>query len=115
MLAVPDRQPPQEGNSWPLQVVPVHVPRQLQPSAGLPLQLVQFGAHDSIWHAPLLQVSVAKYWQHLVPQVPQLSASVCRSTQAPLHAVSPAWHCDVHAPVEHTWVDPQAVPQVPQF
>jgi hypothetical protein len=29
-------------------VVPLHVPKQLHPSAGLPLQLAQFGEHESM-------------------------------------------------------------------
>ncbi len=66
------------------QHVPLHVvPRQLHPSRGLPEQLTQFGAHV-LWQVPLAQVGVEKHVEHFVPQLPQLSMSVWRSTHAPL-------------------------------
>jgi hypothetical protein len=49
------------------------------------------------------------------PQAPQLLASVCVFTQAPVHAVrSSLPHMVAHAPVEHTWLVPHAVVHVPQ-
>ena len=74
----------------PLQVLPLHVPRQLHPSAGLPLQLAQPGAHESMWQLPFWQDSVAKYWQQACPHVPQLWGSLDRLTQVPPQLASPA-------------------------
>jgi hypothetical protein len=113
MLAARCDQPPQEANSWPLQVVPVHVPRQLQPSAGLPLQFFQPIEQLSITQAPLLHVSVPKYWQHLAPHEPQLSGSVWKSTQAPLQSVIPLGQ--EHVPLTHVPFVPQLCPHVAQL
>jgi hypothetical protein len=51
---------------------------------------------------------------HLVPQVPQLFASVLVSTQAPPQAVCPAVP-QTQAPAVQVWPVPQVLPQVPQF
>jgi hypothetical protein len=41
--------------------VPLHVvPRQSQPSRGFPLQLIQFGEQESMWHWPFTHDDVAK-------------------------------------------------------
>jgi hypothetical protein len=42
-------------------MVPLHVvPRQLQPSRGFPLQLIQFGEQELITHCPLTHEEFAK-------------------------------------------------------
>ncbi len=68
----------------PLQVVP----RQLQPSSGLPEQLTQFGAHE-LWHVPLTHDGVEKQVEHFTPQPPQLLMSLEVSMHAPPQAVCP--------------------------
>lgn len=97
----------------PLQVLPLHVPRQLHPSAGLPLQFAQFGEHESMWQVPLWHDSVAKYWQQACPHVPQLWGSLDRLTQTPLQAVSPLVHSQL--PLLQTMFGPHAWPQLPQL
>ena len=58
-----------------------------------------------IWHVvPPAQV---------LPQVPQLRASVCVLTHAPPHVASPA-PVHAHAPDTHTWPPLHALPQRPQ-
>jgi hypothetical protein len=52
---------------------------------------------------------------HAVVQLPQCVMSFVRSTQAPEHAVWPAWHEVPHVPFEHTWPVVQALPHVPQL
>jgi hypothetical protein len=47
------------------------------------------------------------------PQAPQLCASDVRSTQTPLHAVSPDGHWQT--PPAQIWPGAQVFPQVPQF
>lgn len=89
------------------------VPRQLQPSRGLALQLTQPGEQELIRQVPLTQEELAKKLQHLVPQAPQLLKSVCRSTQPPEHAVVPAGQAQV--PLLQTWPAPQVWPQAPQL
>jgi hypothetical protein len=85
----------------------------LQPSAGLPLQLVQFAAQESMWQVPLWHDSCAKYWQHLVPQVPQLLASVWRLTHTPLHRFVPVGQWQV--PPTHVALVGHGAPQLPQL
>jgi hypothetical protein len=110
IVSASGRYPPQDANNVPLQVVPLHVPRQLHPSAGLPLQFAQPGEHESMWQLPLWQDSVAKYWQHVCPHVPQLWASVDTSTQVPLHGVNPLEHIQLPllqtSPALHAWPQP---------
>jgi hypothetical protein len=65
-------------------------PQQLNPLA--PLHAAAFVGHA---HAPLVQLARGcpdsrGVELQLLPQVPQFWTSNCRSTQAPLHAVSPA-------------------------
>jgi hypothetical protein len=89
------------------------VPRQLQPSCGLPLQLTQSGEHELIWQVPLAHDEFAKKLQHLLAQAPQLLKSVIRSTHVPEQFVIPVGHSQV--PLLHTWPGEQAWPQVPQL
>jgi hypothetical protein len=51
----------------------------------------------------------------LVPQAPQFWSSVCVSTQAAPHCVSPAAQLVTHLPAEQASVLPQAVAQSPQW
>src|SRR5262249_9688186 len=51
-----------------------------------------------------------------VGQPPQCAGSLCRSTHAAPHAVSPGVHpAALHSPVEHTCPAEHTLPQAPQF
>jgi hypothetical protein len=74
-----------------------------------PLQLVvPLGQlHERLTHeAPPAQAT---------PHPPQFFESIARSTQPPLHAVSPAPQPFPHTPALQTRFVPQALPQEPQF
>jgi len=96
-----------------------------QPSAGLPLQSIQPGAHDEAANAQAPAVhdaaplTCARPLQSL-PQTPQLAVSVVTSTHAPSQSVYPALHVEVQAPLAHAacaWatVVEHAFPQAPQL
>jgi hypothetical protein len=63
------------------------------------------------------QVPAEQLWpsRQEVAQAPQWAGSVLRSTQAPLHSVSPAVQACWHVPPLQVWPAAQAVPQAPQF
>ena len=52
---------------------------------------------------------------HCLPHAPQSNAFEVRSTHAPLQSVRPLAHCVAHADCEHTCIDEQVVPHMPQF
>jgi hypothetical protein len=52
---------------------------------------------------------------HAVPQAPQFLASLLRSTQDPLQAVSIAAQVEEHWPTLHTSLAAHARPHMPQF
>ena len=60
------------------------------PSAAAPLQLPKPLAHAPIAHAPAVQVLAALANRHARAQLPQLAASLARSTQAAPQQVRPA-------------------------
>jgi hypothetical protein len=64
------------------------------------------------WQLPAEQLCPSR---QAVAQAPQWAGSVFRSTQAPLHSVSPAAQVCWHVPPLQVWPAAQAVPQVPQF
>jgi hypothetical protein len=102
-----------------LQAVPLHaackvVPRHGQPSAALPLQFCQSGAHVYM-HVPAEQLTS---WTNGSPVqstqfAPHADAFVIWSTQVPLHMPIPAGHEQV--PLTQVEFAPQLCPQVPQF
>jgi hypothetical protein len=92
----------------------VHWLTLLSHPAMLALQSDQTPEHVSL-HVPLTHVPLATNSPtlQLVPHVPQLVASVMRSTHVPLQVVVPA--PQEHVPLTQVPFAPQPLPQVPQF
>jgi hypothetical protein len=67
---------------------------------------------QAAWQVPAEQLCPSR--QEVV-QAPQWAGSVLRSTQAPLHSVSPAAQVCWQVPPLQVWPAAQAVPHVPQF
>lgn len=67
---------------------------------------------SSSTHDPLEQVVQP---EQELPHVPQLSSFESRSTQEPPHSVSPDGQFEVQLPLEHTSLEPQLFPQLPQL
>src|SRR5262249_45444645 len=79
----------------------------VQPSPSQSVVLLSQGLQVPAW-----QVSPAV---QALPQVPQLLASFCVSTQALPHLVRLPPQTDAHVPPVHTSVEPQALPHMPQL
>jgi hypothetical protein len=67
---------------------------------------------DGQTQAPPLQIDPPP---QVAPQLPQLSGSLRRSTQAPLHAERPVVHEAAQRPELHTWAAEHCLPQAPQL
>jgi hypothetical protein len=88
-------------------LVLTHVPAPASPLR----QLASPGLHVSA-QVPAEQTCAVV---HLVPQAPQLSGSLWRSSQTSPHFVVPLTHVEVHIPRLQTSALAQVVPQAPQF
>ncbi len=97
--------------SWPAAQAILHAP-QLPGSVAV---TVQAPAHDVVPEGQTQSPSLhTRSVGQIVPQLPQLSDALRRSTQALPHGARPAPHDDPHCPLLQTCVGVHALAQPPQ-
>src|SRR6185503_21039103 len=97
---------------WQVEGAPKAPPAQL-PDWHCPLD-VQVTPLGASWHVPFEQ----KFVEHTRPQKPQLPGSTVRLTSQPLARLPSQLRNaerQLHEPLEHAWLAPQALPQAPQL